>query len=362
MMPAEESSPASVVRPAAAVEVCGPRWRIAVVGAGIAGLTAARALHACGCDVRVFDKGRGVGGRTAVRRAPPFEFDHGAQYFTARDPRFAREVRAWQSAGVAAIWPGRIGSLERGTWRAGSPQVRHVGVPAMNAVAKHLAAGLQVTTETRITRLARTRRGWRLFADDASGVGPFDAVAAALPAPQAAELLAGRSALAEQAGRCVLMPCWAVMLGFEQALPVPYDGAFVRGSPLAWVARNSAKPGRSSEEAWILHAGPEWSAAHLDDPPDRVIDALRAALAQATGAELPDPVHAAAHRWRYALPSVPLQVGALWDAEARVAVCGDWCQGARIEGAFLSGLAAAERVLGTGGAVADLAGPPGAGP
>jgi hypothetical protein len=303
----------------------------------------------------VVEKGRGVGGRSSVRRQPPFEFDHGAQYFTARDERFARHVRAWQEAGLVAVWSGRIGSLERGTWRDSSPQERYVGVPGMNAIAKHLAAGLSVATETRITRLTRNRQGWRLSADGETAVGLFDAVVVAVPAAQASELLAGRSALAEQAGRCAMSPCWAVMLGFERPLSIPYDGAFILGSSLSWIARNSAKPGRSSGEAWVLHAGPEWSAAHIDDPPERVIAALRAEFEQASGGKVPPPAHAAAHRWRYAVPSEPLNVGALWDGSSRQALCGDWCHGARIEGAFLSGLAAADRVLRASGAAAETA-------
>jgi len=235
-------------------------------------------------------------------------------------------------------------------------------VPAMNAIAKQLANGLCVATETRIRRLTRACRGWRWVSDDASAGRWFDAVIVAVPAAQAAELLASRTTLAAQAGRCALAPCWAVMLGFEQPLPVPYDGAFIHGSPLSWVARNSTKPGRSPEEAWVLHAGPEWSATHIDAPPDQVIATLQREFGQASRAEFPPPVHAAAHRWRFALPSEPLRIGAWWDAETRVAVCGDWCEGGRIEGAFLSGLAAAERVLGAGGAIADRAGSPAAGP
>ncbi|MFN0137895.1 MAG: NAD(P)/FAD-dependent oxidoreductase [Phycisphaerae bacterium] len=331
------------------------RQRIAVVGAGIAGLAAARALQEHGQEVLVFEKGRGVGGRTSTRRQPPFEFDHGAQYFTARDERFARHVRAWQEAGVVAAWPGRIGSFERGLWRDNSPQDRYVGVPGMNAVAKHLAAGLNVAAETRITDLTRGVPGWRLSTDRGAAVGVFDAVVVAVPAPQAAELLVGQTALAEQAGQWAMLPCWAIMLGFDHALPIPYDGVFVHGSPLSWIARNSSKPGRSTGEAWILHAGPEWSAAHIDDPPEQVIAALRAEFEQIWDGEARPPAYAAAHRWRYASQSEPLHVGALWDAEGRLAICGDWCHGARIEGAFLSGLTAADRVLRASGAAADSA-------
>jgi len=335
--------------------VNGRPQRIAVVGAGITGLAAARTLHDHGQDVQVFDKGRGVGGRTSVRRQAPFEFDHGAQYFTARAERFSAQVTDWREAGVVATWSGRIGSLERGMWRDSSPQERYVGVPGMNAIAKYLAAGLNVTTETRVAKLTWDGQAWRLSSDGGAALGLFDAAIVAVPAPQATDLLAGQTALVEQAARCAMSPCWAVMLGFESALPIPYDGVFVSGSPLSWMARNSSKPGRSSGEAWVLHAGPEWSAAHIDDHPELVIAALNAELERALGGEERSPAHAAAHRWRYAMPAEPLRVGALWDADSRLAVCGDWCQGARIEGAFLSGWAAADRVLRASGGPADFA-------
>jgi predicted NAD/FAD-dependent oxidoreductase len=319
--------------------------RVAVVGAGIAGLTAARTLHEHGHKVRVFDKARGVGGRTACRRQEPFAFDHGAQYFTVRDARFAGSVKSWQAAGVVAPWDARIVVLGDVAGEPRTPTQRLVGVPGMNAIAKHIADGLDVTTQTRVVELTHARDAWHLAGDSGEAPGAFDAAIVALPAAQTAELLAGASELAARLRRCVLEPCWAVMLGFDRPLDVNFDGAFVHDSPLSWIARNNSKPGRSSAEAWILHAGPTWSADHIEDPPEPVIDILLAEFRRLVGADVRDPVHIDAHRWRYALPPEPLDTGVLWEAGRRLAVCGDWCHGARIEGAYLSGLAAAERVL-----------------
>ena len=103
--------------------------RVAVIGAGLAGLSAARTLRDQDHEVRVFDKGRGVGGRTSTRRSKSFAFDHGAQYFTAHDERFGRLVASWQEAGIVAPWPARITVLENGACRAGIPRTRYVGVP-----------------------------------------------------------------------------------------------------------------------------------------------------------------------------------------------------------------------------------------
>ncbi len=134
--------------------------RVAVVGAGVAGLACARALINGGADVCVFDKGRSVGGRLATRRIPPHAFDLGAQYFTAKDERFARQVRAWSEAGVCAPWLGRIVAMnEAGCATQPTAAIeRLVGTPDMSALARHMAAApssLQVRTGHRVDRITR---------------------------------------------------------------------------------------------------------------------------------------------------------------------------------------------------------------
>jgi predicted NAD/FAD-dependent oxidoreductase len=318
---------------------------IGVVGAGISGLTAASRLARVGFDVRVFDKARGVGGRTSVRREGDLHFDHGAQYFTVRDERFREPVRAWMDAGIVETWQGRIAVIENGTVRSSESQTRYVAVPAMNAITKALSDSLHVTTRTRVASMTPAGDRWGLRDDSNRDLGMFDALIVALPATQAAELLVGLPALAQSASACQFAPCWAVMAAFETSLALAFDGAFVHDSPLSWIARNSSKPGRPRSECWVLHASPEWSAAHLEEAPETVCRELLAAMQRATGSTIPGPIHTSAHRWRYALPSDPLSVGCFSADSGRVVVCGDWCQGARIEGAYLSGLAAAEQIL-----------------
>ncbi|HCP22242.1 MAG TPA: FAD-dependent oxidoreductase, partial [Marinobacter hydrocarbonoclasticus] len=55
---------------------------IAVIGSGLAGLTAAILLGDSGHNVRVFEKSRGPGGRLASKRVANGSADIGAQYFT----------------------------------------------------------------------------------------------------------------------------------------------------------------------------------------------------------------------------------------------------------------------------------------
>lgn len=323
----------------------GPGPRVAVIGAGLAGVSAARALSAAGHPVHVFDKGRSPGGRMATRRTGDGgSFDHGAQYFTARDSLFQAVVRGWVDAGVAAPWHGIIGTLERGqVTRSRQEHVRYVGVPGMSAGVKRLAEGLDVRCGVRVERVERAGSQWRLTADTGEALGDFEVVVVAVPAPQAVALLSGAPALAARAAEVRMEPCQAVMARFGIRVPLEVDAAFVQGAPLSWIARDGSKPGRPEGERWVLHGSPEFSREHLEDPPESVASALVKAFCEATGLDV-RPVEAVAHRWRYALPAPPLEETALFDAVLGLGACGDWCGGPRVEGAFLSGVALARRV------------------
>ena len=332
------------------------RRTVAVIGAGVSGLFCARALQDEGIDVRLFDKGRSAGGRLATRRAGTFAFDHGAQFFTVRDARLQRLVEGWLASGLVARWQPRLVEIaldERGRTATPVPQEhpRYVAVPGMSALARHLAEGLDLRANTRVTRLEREGSQWRLWGEDALAPGPaldlgtYDRVAAALPPVQAAPLLEGAPALALLAAQVQLDPCIAVLAAFEQPLEPGFDAARVQGGPLSWAARNSSKPGRGLQETWVLHAAAAWSLAQLEDPPEKQGPALLQAFAQVADRALPEPCLLQVHRWRYAqAPASPPGLACLFDAAAGLGACGDWCGTPRVEGAALSGLALADRL------------------
>lgn len=324
------------------------RQTVAVLGAGIAGLGAASELAAAGLKPVVFDKGRGPGGRFSTRRAAPFAFDHGAQYFTARDQQFVERVRAWIELGVVAKWSGRIVALREGIARElDEPLERFVGAPSMSALASHLAAPLDVRCGVRVA-IAHFANGlWRLHGDGGELLGEFEQLIATLPHPQAAELLGSESELGQRARQSIVHPCWAVLLGARERLELDFEGAFCGDSSLSWIARNNSKPGRPPAEAWVLHATPAWTRAHLQASREQVVDALLDELARVTGVRMPPLEHRDAHLWRYASPEpVAPDVERAWfEPERSLALAGDACVGGRVEGAFLSGLTAARALL-----------------
>ncbi len=228
------------------------------------------------------------------------------------------------------------------------PTRRFVGVPRMSSVTRHLASRCALQLSFQVESLTRERGQLTVAGRGGRREPEFDAVVLAVPAPQAARL--AESLAPELAGRAravPFVPCWAVMLEFASRFPIDFDGAFVDDSPLSWVARDSSKPERPARESWVLHASPSWSQAHLNDDPEVVTRELSAALALATGKMLTALVAASSHRWAFAQPNDPLNDSCLFDPASGVGACGDWCAGPRVEGAFLSGVAMAERLLQT---------------
>jgi predicted NAD/FAD-dependent oxidoreductase len=136
-----------------------------------------------------------------------------------------------------------------------------------------------------------------------------------------------------------------VLLGLVTPYGVSFDGAFCEKLALSLIARDNSEPGRPDAEAWVLHASAAWSAEHLEDQPVHVVSLLERALVQATGVELPEVVHSDVHRWRFARPDSGLDVGTLADEGRGLALAGDAYTGGRVEGAYLSGVAAAERIF-----------------
>jgi photolyase PhrII len=323
----------------------GGRLRVAVVGAGLSGLTAARTLHDQGHVVTVVDKGRKPGGRMSTRHAGELRFDHGAQYFTARDPRFLRHVFAWRERGLVEPWDARIAILNAsGADWDGDKTARYVAVPGMNSICQRLANDLpDVRCSWRLSAARREGDAWRLVSSDGEAI-EADILLLALPPEQIVELLPGTD-IAPVLADVEMRPCWAVMAELDRPLSGEYDGAFVNHGPLSWVSGQASRPGRPAAQAWVLHANPDWSEHHIDDEPDEIVEQLLAAVRSLPMTGPFEVKSARAHRWRYALARDPLESGAFWFGDLRLALAGDWCHGSRVEGAFLSGAAAAGRIM-----------------
>ena len=330
---------------------------IAIIGAGIAGITAARTLANAGHKVQVFEKSRGAGGRMSTRESNFGTFDHGAQYFTVRDPRFSLALqtvpgttdicRPWSANAVRVLDPlGHVFEAARA-----SKEAHFVAKPGMNALARHWAKplGHALHPNTQITRLERGAKGmWTLHAGDKHHSG-FDHVLLAIPSVQAEALLKASDKAAHNTAWLKAMagvevaPCWTLMLAFPNAtqpnlhIGPQWNAARSIHHRIAWLARESSKPGRGKVERWTVQASAAWSAEHITDPDARVKAKLLRAFAELTGIRA-EPAHADVHRWLYAKTLTPLGTSHQYDAATGLGTCGDWHLGHRVEDAFVSGL------------------------
>jgi hypothetical protein len=341
---------------------------IAIIGAGIAAVTCARTLVQAGHRVTVFEKSHTVGGRMATRNSPFGTFDTGAQYFTVRDPRFMQAMQTtpainkrWSANTVQVLDAhGRVAA-------AGLParEPHWVPSPGMSTLVRRWAQPLVATQSlelsTHVTHIERdtlNKAQWQLRtigAGDSSHVyGGFDAVVLAVPSTQAQALLEGTpkaASLLKKISRVTVHPCWTLMLAFPQAmqpgmsaLGPQWNAARSTHHRIAWMTRESSKPGRGAVERWTVQASAAWSQEHLNDDPKRVQAKLTKAFAEVTGIRA-EAAHADTKRWLYAKTDQPLGQSHLWDANNGIGVCGDWCIGHRVEDAFVSGLELALSII-----------------
>ncbi len=334
---------------------------IGIVGAGMAAITCARTLVQAGHRVTVFEKSHGAGGRMSTRSTIFGSFDHGAQYFTVRDARFAAALQT--VPGVCKPWSAntvRVLDAHGMVAQAGLParEAHWVAAPGMNSLvkawAKPLVDAARVEFQTRVVALETDaiRPGrWQLRtvgAHDTTHVyGGFDQVVLAIPAPQARSLLEtapGAAPLVHNIAEVSVAPCWTLMLAFPNAvqpglttLGPHWNAARSTHHRIAWLARESSKPQRGAVERWTVQASAAWSLEHVQDEPSRVKAKMIKAFAEITGIRA-EPAHADVHRWLYAKTGRPLGSNYLLNAQTGIGLCGDWCLGHRVEDAFVSGL------------------------
>ncbi|KAL0483985.1 renalase [Acrasis kona] len=331
--------------------------KVAIVGAGISSLSAARQLLESGFNVTLFEKSRGVGGRCGTRRVTIGQdtllFDHGAQYFTSSKPEFETAVNHWVENGVAKKWEGKVKALDFKTGeltdKSEGPK-RYVGIPGNSSISKFQLKELedkhknriQIHLNTLVTSLRRSNSKWVVVTGDQDHASPFDAVIITTPPEQALPLVKDHSLLLSQhLSRISMNPCWSLMLAFKEKIaPEKGDGIFINNNEvISWVARNSSKSDDQKYDCWMVHTNYDWTEKNLERDPESVADDILQHFSKVIGQNL-DPIHKQAHRWRYTAikqSNVGLGEEYLFDDKSGLGIVGDYCSNSKVQGAFMSG-------------------------
>ena len=320
--------------------------KIAIIGAGLSGLTAAINLDRT-ADITLFEKSRRPGGRICTRYVESYNFDHGAQFFTARSAEFKEFLKPLIKSGVVDNWKARWIEVKdnriisRQQWSDDLP--RYVGVPSMSAIGKYLSKNLNIKLNVEVS-IQKSPKGWNVIDCDGEVFDHYDWVISSIPAEQSLKLLPDYFSYHDALKQKKMFGCYSLMLGFDEALDLDWDAAQLTGTDISWIAVNSSKPGRSGDYSLLVHSTNDWAEEHLDDDVDTVKEYLCSQVAEIIGQNVYSAQHIDLHRWRYA--NIPRQdQNTLYiDSESKLAACGDWCKKGRIEEAFRSGFELAKEM------------------
>ncbi len=333
---------------------------IAVIGAGVAGLTCAQQLQQAGYRVVVVEKSRGLGGRLATRRLQGTHADHGVCYLKPKDDRFQTLIETLRERSLLQIWTDTIHELdaEEHLIAPPDPAPRYASPSGISAIAKFLATELTLRLNQRVETIRQTDQGWQLqFESDSLNLADqagvtASAVIVAIPAPQALTLLesVADEPLLTSLRSLQFAPCISAIAVYsaEKNQPaVPWRGVTCAHDPtIAWVGLDSSKQNSPSQPVVVVQSTAAFANLHLEtnDLPlvgqtllDRAADLLASWLSS--------PETLQVHRWRYAFPINPLAEKFLCaNTRSPLLLTGDWCGGNRVESAFLAGLATSAQI------------------
>lgn len=315
--------------------------KIAIIGAGITGLTLANKLQENGLEVQVFDKGRGVGGRISSRRTEWGYIDHGAQYLTVRDEQFLNFLNSHISPELIVPWKQNFAIFSNHQLQPEKlNEFRYVAVPSMSNLCKQLANNLSVKLNTRIANLVKVNNHqWNLIDTNNNVYNNYDLVIITAPPQQTANLLGNHTNIAQEIAQIEMLSCFSLMLIPQQKINFSYQGIKCKHEVLGWIGANDSKPLRNDNGAVVIQSNFDWAAKHIDDNWNDIGNYLQTSAEEILKVSFNELKYKAVHRWLYANPKKTASYPYFWDKKNYLAACGDWCVAGRIEGGFLSAMA-----------------------
>lgn len=315
--------------------------KIAIIGAGMSGITLARTLTTSN-EVTIFDKSRGIGGRMATRRVDGYHFDHGAQFFTAKSEEFKELCQKAKSDGIIEEWNCNFveitGNQTSRRWSFNNDKAHFVAKPQMNNLCKYVAKDLKILLDKQIQSINVDNKKWYLKTIKDEIFSDFDYLILAIPSHQAINLIPKDFKYFDIISNIKMTGCFTLMLGFKEKLSIEFDAALVKESNISWISVNSSKPERPAGFSLVVNSSNKWADENIEEDLEVVKEKMITSLKKIIDFDLANINYQNIHRWKYANADLRQGDKSLFDKNLNLGICGDYLISGRVENAFLSGL------------------------
>ena len=308
---------------------------IAIIGAGLSGLTAANKLNKLG-SVTVYEKSRGVSGRMATRNSDPFFFDHGAQYFKIKTKSFRNFLSPMFKDHIIKEWKGTFAEIKDKKITYLNNNTHYVGVPGMNSIGKYLTDGINIKLNCEITSTIRKNNKWYLMNSQGNQSEGFDWLIVTVPSHQSLKFFNKETQVYSLVKSIKMNACFSLMLGFDNKIPMKFDAANVYNEDIGWISVNSSKPGRNKEFCLLINSSNKWADQNIDIDKDLALNYIIDKGSDLLETNLRTAKHKVIHRWKFANTETKNNYSYLIDRVNNIAVCGDWLTYSRVEESFTS--------------------------
>lgn len=315
--------------------------KIAIIGAGISGLTVAKELAKLN-EIVVFDKSRGIGGRMATRRVDGYHFDHGAQFFTAKSEEFKELCQKAKSDRIIEEWNCNFVEIIENKinkkWQFGNDKAHFVAKPQMNSLCKYMGKDLNILTAKQIASVNFDNNKWSLKTLENEIFEDFDYLILAIPSHQAVNLIPANFKYFDIVANIKMSGCFTLMLGFYEDINFEFDAALVKESNISWISVNSSKPERPKGLSLVVNSSNKWADENIEEDLEIVKEKMITSLKKIIDFDFKNINYQNIHRWRYANADLRQGDKSLFDQNLNLGICGDYLISGRVENAFLSGL------------------------
>lgn len=322
--------------------------KVGIVGAGIAGLAAARTLSTANVECTLFEANSEVGGRCTTESVGDFVFDSGATSIAPRGRSLATVMfdELSQEGLVKIELPIFVHVFGRISPGGGEKNHmdRYTYVQGNVRLPKLLAEGMDVRLNQRIESLEQDSGGYRIQGEH------FEALVLTPPLPQIDPML---QSIGESRpfANARYRPCLSVLLGYAQEIgPLHYHALIdpEQRHPLTWLSIESIKcTGRAPEGqcALVAQLSPDYSKNHFEADEATIVEEAVSHVERLYGPRFCDPAATHVRRWRYSQPETTALFDTVNRRGAKIMVASDGITGGRIEYSYDAGVRAAKTLL-----------------